>query len=365
MKILTRPDFGRHYKLRQTLSAGVVALSLLAGGAAYSAAALPLQPAAMASLYAQNVDWMSSDAAASLDIGIDVLVPSWMPEPFSGGSPSITASDGYYQLYWMVPGGSPTFLYIEGVVGGALPAGSPADLNKQLNINATVQGWDAIQDTGIPAGGSTPIYDQVWWIANGVLYTVSSNNMTGSDSLSLANSLVVLQAPEPPAPTEAPYEPPMESPYVPQTEPPYIPPAESVPVAEVPAPGGQVVTEEVSTEQISSEELSNKQVQPDGNTTGPSSADAETVSEADAVTAPTDDFVTDNAGNVGGTSETLDASGGTTTAQTSALQGPWSPGRYDSAVPSDGTNGPLPPLIGGDGTGGLYDTALPSIRIRP
>ncbi len=358
MKNLSRRDFGRHYKLRQTLSAGVVALTLLAGGAAYSVAALPVLPGA--SLYAQNVDWLSLETAASLDIGIDVLVPSGIPEPFSGVSPSVTASDGYYQIYWMVPGGSPTFLYIEGVAGGELPAGSPADLNKQLNINATVQGWDAIQDTGIPAGGSTPIYDQVWWIANGVLYTVSSNNMTASDSLSLANSLVVLQAPEPPAPTEAPYEPPTEPPYIPETEPPYIPPAESVPVAEVPAPGGQVVTEEVSTEQVSSEELSNEQVQSDGNTTDPTSTDTETVSEPDALTSPTDEPVTDTTVNVGGTSESLDTAG-----DASAPRGPWSPGRYDGSVPSDGTNGPLPPLIGGDGTGGLYDTALPSIRIRP
>jgi hypothetical protein len=352
VKILTRPDFGRHYRLCQTLSAGVVALSLLAGGAASSVAALPVQDTVTASLYAQNVDWMSWETAASLDIGIDVLVPSWIPEPFSGVSPSITASNGYYQLYWMIPGGSPTFLYIEGVAGGTLPAGSPADLNKQLSINTTVQGWDAIQDTGIPAGGSTPIYDQVWWIANGVLYTVSSNNMTGSDSLLLANSLVVLELPEPSAPPEAPAEPP--------TEPPYVPPVESEPVAEVSAPDDPVAMDEVSTEQVSSEELVDEQAQPTGNTNESASKEEETVSEQDVAAALTDELSTANSVDVGGTSETQVMTG-----ETSAPQGPWSPSRYDGAVPSDGTNGPLPPLIGGDGTGGLYDTALPSIRIRP
>ena len=347
MKILTRPHFGRHYKLRRTLSTGVVALSLLAGGAASSVGALPVQDTVMASLYAQNVDWMSSETAASLDIGIDVLVPSWIPEPFSGVTPSVTASNGFYQLYWMVPGGSPTFLYIEGVAGGTLPAGSPADLNKQLSINATVQGWDAIQDTGIPAGGSTPIYDQVWWIANGVLYTVSSNNMTGSDSLSLANSLVVLEVPESSAPPEAPAEPP--------TEPPYVPPVESEPVAEVSAPDVQV-----STEQLTGEEAVGEQSQATGNTSEPASVEVETVSEPGVAEAPTDELTTANPVGVGGTSETQGAIG-----ETSVPQGPWSPSRYDGAVPSDGTNGPLPPLIGGDGTGGLYDTALPSIRLGP
>jgi hypothetical protein len=45
--------------------------------------------------------------------------------------------------------------------------------------------------------------------------------------------------------------------------------------------------------------------------------------------------------------------------------GPWSPGQTDTNVPSDGTAGPRPPVIGGDGTGGLYDTSLPWINFRP
>jgi hypothetical protein len=145
-------------------------------------------------LAAQNVDWMSSEQASQLDLGFTVLVPSWIPGPF-GGSPSVQASGGYYSLYWMNGGGSPTFLLITGEVGGGLPAGSPADLNNQLSVNASVQGYDAIHDV-------TSIYDNVWWVAGGVLYTVSANNMTGTDSLSLANSLIALEPPVAAEPTE-------------------------------------------------------------------------------------------------------------------------------------------------------------------
>lgn len=151
---------------------------------------------------AQNVDYMSSDQAAQLDLGFSVLVPSWVPAPF-GGSPAVQASGGYYSLYWMNGGGAPTFLQVTGEVGGALPAGSPADLNNQLFINASVQGYDAIHDV-------TSIYDNVWWIAGGVLYTVSSNNMTGTDSLSLANSLIELAPPAAADPTEVATEVPTE-----------------------------------------------------------------------------------------------------------------------------------------------------------
>jgi hypothetical protein len=159
---------------------------------------------------AQNVDWLSTEQASQLDIGFTVLVPSWVPAPF-GGSPSIQASGGYYSLYWMNAGGAPTFLQITGEVGGSLPAGSPADLNNQLFINASVQGYDAIHDV-------TAIYDNVWWIAGGVLYTVSSNNMTGADSLSLANSLIALEAPAYEQPTEEATEEPTEEPTEVATE---------------------------------------------------------------------------------------------------------------------------------------------------
>lgn len=152
---------------------------------------------------AQNVDWMTADQASRLNLDFSVLVPTWIPAPFAG-NPSIQAGGGYYSLYWMIPGGEPTFLQITGEVGGALPAGSPADLNQQLFINASVQGYDAIHDV-------TSIYDNVWWIAGGVLYTVSSRNMTGTDSLSLANSLVPLSPPVVEEPEPTPTPPPAET----------------------------------------------------------------------------------------------------------------------------------------------------------
>lgn len=358
MFTFVRPASDRHFRTIRHLSAAVIAVSLLTGAAAPAVFAASPSPAAFSMLRAQNVDWMSPETAESLNVGIDVMVPSWVPEPFSGVAPSVVASDGYYQLYWMITGGAPTFLYIEGTAGGSLPAGSPADLNKQLTVNASVQGWSAIQDTGIPAGGSTPIYDQVWWIANGVLYTVSSSNMAGLDSLSLANSLVVLQTPTPDVPTEVPYVPPTEPPYVPPTEVPYVPPVETEPEEEV-------AEEPVSSDPLPAEEL----------TTAPTSepvteppVDTATVSESRVVTETqtentTSADVTESTGDTEITgavdSTSGDASGGT------GGQGPWSPGRYESGIPSDGTNGARPPVIGGDGTGGVFDTALPSIRFRP
>ncbi|MGC4106503.1 MAG: hypothetical protein QM753_09155 [Thermomicrobiales bacterium] len=166
-----------------TVGAGVV---LLGGTLALPAIPVTAGPSATQRVgtLAQNVDWMSSDAAASLNLGFTILVPSWVPSPF-GGAPSISTSGGYYSLYWMNGGGDPTFLQITGQVGGSLPGGSPYDLNNQLFINASVNGYDAIHDV-------TPIYDQVWWIQDGVLYNVNSKNLADTDSLSLANSLMVL-----------------------------------------------------------------------------------------------------------------------------------------------------------------------------
>lgn len=136
---------------------------------------------------AQNVGYLTTGDAQSLDVGIDVLVPASVPAPF-GGEPQIQASSGYYSLYWMIPGTPATYLQISGTAGASLPAGSPADLNNQLSINASVRGADAIHDV-------TSIYDDVWWIEGGVLYEVSSLNMTGADSLGLADSLISLQVP--------------------------------------------------------------------------------------------------------------------------------------------------------------------------
>lgn len=165
------------------VGAGAVLLGSAIAIPALSVTAGPAEPHA-AAVAAQNVDWLGADSAQSLNLGFPVLVPSWIPSPF-GGAPSISTSDGYYSLYWMNGGGDPTFLQITGQVGGGLPGGSPYDLNNQLFINASVNGYDAIHDV-------TPIYDQVWWIQDGVLYNVNSKNLADTDSLSLANSLIPL-----------------------------------------------------------------------------------------------------------------------------------------------------------------------------
>ncbi len=186
------------------LAAAVAVAAILTA----SSAAAPLGGAPHARLTQVNVDWMSEEQAAALDLSFPVLVPGWVPAPFAG-APSIQGGGGYYSLYWMISGGAPTFLQISGEVGGALPVGSPADLNVRLHVNASVNGYDAIHDV-------TAIYDNVWWIQGGVLYTVSSKNMTGTDSLSLANSLVQLQQPAqeptaaPPTPTPEPTSEPVD-----------------------------------------------------------------------------------------------------------------------------------------------------------
>lgn len=174
--------------VRKRLVAVGAGFLLLGGTLAIPALPVTAGPGATQSVgvRAQNVDWLGGDAAASLNLGFTVLVPSWVPAPF-GGAPSISTAGGYYSLYWMNAGGDPTFLQITGQVGGALPAGSPYDLNNQLFVNASVNGYEAIHDV-------TPIYDQVWWIQDGVLYNVNSKNLADTDSLSLANSLTVLDA---------------------------------------------------------------------------------------------------------------------------------------------------------------------------
>nr|MBA3336955.1 hypothetical protein [Chloroflexia bacterium] len=97
----------------------------------------------------------------------------------------------WYSLYWIIPGTPPTFLQITGTVDGDIPDGSPYDLNNELIVNASVRGFDAVRDV-------TPIYATVWWQAGDVVYMVSSLNLTGDDTLSLANSLVALVPPGPP-----------------------------------------------------------------------------------------------------------------------------------------------------------------------
>ncbi|MGH2561996.1 MAG: hypothetical protein ACRDJH_23275 [Thermomicrobiales bacterium] len=132
----------------------------------------------------QSPDWLSAESAAALDVGFDVLLPSFVPAPF-GGEPSISAYPGFYRLYWFIPGTPPTFLQITGEVGGVIPAYSEYDRNNQIFVNATVQGYGAYHDL-------TSIYDRVYWQAGEVVYTVDSQGLAGTDSLSLANSLGVL-----------------------------------------------------------------------------------------------------------------------------------------------------------------------------
>lgn len=312
----------------------LTALVVAAGVAAPVVVAAPEHSRSVVVAQQQNVDWMSTDTAAYLgSIGMDVMVPAWLPSPFEGVAPDVYAGDGSYSLYWLGSGNVPTFLHITGVIGAPFPDGSKADLNVPLSINTSVQGWPAIQDIGIPAGSSTPIYDQVWWIANGVRYSVESNNI-GTDSLTLANSMVYLQAPV--IPTEEPAPPPAtEVPVVPPTDVPvYETPVETEPVYEAPAPTEpDVRVEETETVQdplpVTNMTVSDPEVQ-------------ETVISQPDVEQPVESVN-----------------------ESSASEESWSPSRLDSNVPSDGTAGPRPPVIGGDGTGGLYDTSLPRFTSRP
>lgn len=130
---------------------------------------------------------MSPETAARLDLGFSVLVPGFVPAPFSG-EPSVYASGGYYSLYWVIYGGPPTFLEVTGESGGDIPDGSAYDLNVPLVVNASVQGYPAYHDL-------TPIYDTVWWQVGDVVYKVSSQNLAGTDSVSLANALMTLVSP--------------------------------------------------------------------------------------------------------------------------------------------------------------------------
>ena len=136
----------------------------------------------------QLPDWLSSETAARLAIGIDVLIPSYVPAPF-GGEPEVQASDGYYSLYWLIPGAPPTYLRVTGTAGGEIPAFSYYDRNVQLVQNDSVMGYPAWHDV-------TPIYDLVYWQVGNVVYTVESHNMAGDTTMGIANSLMSLVVPD-------------------------------------------------------------------------------------------------------------------------------------------------------------------------
>ena len=146
----------------------------------------------------QLPDWLSPETASRLAIGIDVLVPSYVPAPF-GGEPEVQASDGYYSLYWLVPGAPPTYLRITGTADGEIPAFSYYDRNVQLEQNDAVMGYPAWHD-------DTPIYDLVYWQVGNVVYTVESHNMVGDTTMGVANSLISLVIPETGGETSAPSE---------------------------------------------------------------------------------------------------------------------------------------------------------------
>ena len=93
-------------------------------------------------------------------------MPFSIPGPFSG-VPQITASGGYYSLYWFIGGGNPTLLQITGTAGGSIPAYSKYDRNVELVPNATVNGVTAYHDL-------TPIYDLIYWQIGNVVYSVET-----------------------------------------------------------------------------------------------------------------------------------------------------------------------------------------------
>lgn len=260
---------------------------------------------------AQSVSWLGPDSTSYLtsSSGIPVWVPSWLPGPVAGTTPEIYASSGSYSIYFY--SGS-SFLYITGVAGGGFPAGSEADLNVQLSVNASVAGYPAIQDIGIPAGSNTPIYDKVMWIAGGVLYTVNGNGLD-SGSMALANSSVVLQ---PPA---APTNPPVVQ------EPVYEEPVVQQPVSES---GGSASAQ--------------------GSSTGQNTAANQTSSSSGGGNAQIADSP-----NTSGVIDESTESAASTGVSDDGTGGPWYTGHGVSDLPSDGTAGPIPPrIVPGDGTGG-------------
>jgi len=315
----------------------------------------------------QNVDYLGAEAAASLNLDFPVLVPSYVPGPF-GGEPAVRAGGGSYSLYWMNVDTTPTFLYVEGEVGGSLPAGSPADLNNELTINASVQGHDAIHDV-------TAKYDAVWWISGGVLYTVQSRNME-TDSLSLANSLVQFVTleetePEPETPVEqlppeaggGMLEPPTDAPDVPDvteeptaTEPIAATEPEQEVVDDAVAPEDEVVASEVveETEPVTTEPVATEPVATEAEDAGADGTGSESTvaGQVPPTQAPT---LEPTAQDQEGSQETAEEIATVEPATDQPEPIPVSGG----AVGSDGTGGAPLPVFGGDGTGGTRDLTLP------
>jgi len=314
----------------------------------------------------QNVDYLGADASR-LDLDFQVLVPTFVPAPF--GIPSVSAGSGSYSLYWMVEGGPPTFLYVTGEAGGSLPAGSPYDFNNELSVNARVQGFEAIHDV-------TPDYDAVWWIANGVLYSVESMNMTGSDTMSLANGLIPLAAPPvtdetSPEPTEGEPDPTVQPPDAIDPSLPGIPPplatkpaatteSEPAPTAESrqtaePEPTSPA-TGVASTPTIESTEQSDVSVSGETIPAGTPAPTTVAPVAGEVLTATPSAAATPGAVNAPESSPVA-TPGGMSSDGTGSPVIP-SDGTGSPIVPSDGTGGPPPPTTGSDGTGGTSDLSL-------
>jgi len=165
-----------------------IAVALLAVSLVTSAIAAPRSTGTTAPARPQTVDWMSPTVLADLaESGIAVFVPSTVPDPFYT-QPSVDSGDGYYSLYWVIPGTPPTYLRITGERGGSVPEYSYYDRRTLLEQNATVLDAPAWRD-------QTPIYDMVYVIIDDVLYSVESRNLPADSSLSIAGNLIALALP--------------------------------------------------------------------------------------------------------------------------------------------------------------------------
>jgi antitoxin (DNA-binding transcriptional repressor) of toxin-antitoxin stability system len=147
---------------------------------------------------------MTTDMVDQLSsVGFTVLAPSYIPGPF-GSLPSVSASSGYYSMYWVIPGAPPTYLLVIG--GDSIPDYSKYDRNVPLTQNDSVMGYPAWHD-------QTPDYDLVYFIMDGVVYSVESNNLSGDTTMGIANSLASVDTYTPePTPTEEPVDEPTETP---------------------------------------------------------------------------------------------------------------------------------------------------------
>jgi len=310
----------------------------------------------VADTVAQNVDYIGPETGATLELGFPVLVPSWVPGPF-GGSPSVDAGGGYYSLYWMNAGGEPTFLQVTGQVGGALPAGSPYDLNVQLFINANVQGYGAIHDV-------TPAYDTVWWTAAGVLYKVESRN-SSTDSVTLANSLITFVPPSAPEPETEPE---------PEPQPTSPPPVVEEPDPVTSAPGSNSggspslpADDGATTDQVLNDTAAGDTADDTADDTAsdestdtpdPARADVEAVDENDTADDTADDTASDESTDTPDPARAdVEAVDENQTADETPVVA--SDGTGQTLYSSDGTGGAQNLVIGSDGTGGTIEVIIP------